>query len=189
MQAVQLLLPLRIASAEQREAWRRSYYRRRVRRCEAGIASKAKHSTLCRAYKKKNKKKIQRQNRLYKRRRLATDPVYRLTYNLRRRMLLALRGKNKSNASITLLGCTAEQLRVHLESLFTEGMTWENYSLKGWHVDHIRPCASFDLSDPDQQKQCFHWTNLKPMWAADNIRKGAKWKPTNLLGEPPHASD
>jgi HNH endonuclease. len=56
-------------------------------------------------------------------------------------------------------------------------MSWDNYGRDGWHIDHIRPCASFDLTDPEQQRQCFHYTNLQPLWAADNIRKGAKWQP------------
>jgi hypothetical protein len=68
-----------------------------------------------------------------------------------------------------------EQLRQHLEAQFTDGMSWDNYGRDGWHIDHIRPCASFDLTDPEQQRQCFHYTNLQPLWAADNIRKGAVW--------------
>jgi hypothetical protein len=62
----------------------------------------------------------------------------------------------------------------HLESKFTEGMSWSNYGYKGWHVDHIKPCASFDLSDPEEQKKCFHYTNLQPLWWYDNFKKGAK---------------
>lgn len=53
-------------------------------------------------------------------------------------------------------------------------MTWANYGKSGWHIDHIKPCASFDLSDPDQQKACFHYSNLQPLWAFDNLSKGAK---------------
>ena len=55
-------------------------------------------------------------------------------------------------------------------------MTWDNWQHDGWHIDHIRPCASFDLADLEQQRQCFHYTNLQPLWAADNIRKGAKYE-------------
>jgi hypothetical protein len=53
-------------------------------------------------------------------------------------------------------------------------MSWGNYGLHGWHVDHIIPCASFDLTDPEQQRQCFHYTNLQPLWAEDNLRKSDK---------------
>ena len=71
---------------------------------------------------------------------------------------------------MTLLGCTIEEMRTFLEAEFEEGMTWDNYG--EWHVDHIRPCASFNLEDPEEQKKCFHWTNLQPLWAADNLAKG-----------------
>ena len=62
---------------------------------------------------------------------------------------------------------------MHLEAQFKPGMTWDNYGLKGWHVDHIRPCASFDLRDPEQQRRCFHYTNLQPLWAEENLKKGS----------------
>ena len=54
-------------------------------------------------------------------------------------------------------------------------MSWDNWSIKGWHIDHIRPCSSFDLSDPTQQKECFHYTNLQPLWASENLKKNNKW--------------
>jgi hypothetical protein len=78
----------------------------------------------------------------------------------------------KSAKTLELVGCTVEDLRLFLEAEFVEGMTWDNYG--EWHIDHMRPCASFNLEDPDEQKKCFHWTNLQPLWAQDNIRKGAK---------------
>ena len=63
---------------------------------------------------------------------------------------------------------------MHLKENFTEGMTVENYGL--WHIDHIKPCALFDLTDPKQQEECFHYTNLQPLWAIDNIRKGKTYE-------------
>jgi hypothetical protein len=54
-------------------------------------------------------------------------------------------------------------------------MTWDNYG-PVWHVDHKRPCASFDFSDPVQQRLCWHWTNLQPLFAAENLSKGDKWE-------------
>jgi hypothetical protein len=80
----------------------------------------------------------------------------------------------KISKSPELLGCTVQEAREHLEKQFKEGMTWENHGLYGWHIDHIIPCASFDLTDPDQQKKCFHYTNLQPLWAKENLIKGAK---------------
>jgi len=83
-----------------------------------------------------------------------------------------VKGKNKSASTMKLISCTIEELWRHLESKFEPWMTRENYGL--WHVDHIRPCYSFDLTDPEQQKKCFHYTNLQPLEAIENIKKGAK---------------
>ena len=71
-----------------------------------------------------------------------------------------------------LVGCTRSELCKYLERQFKIGMTWDNYG--EWHVDHILPCASFDLTKRTQQKKCFHYTNLQPLLASDNMRKGAK---------------
>ena len=79
----------------------------------------------------------------------------------------------KSKRTEELLGCTIEEAKAHLASLFTDGMSWDNHG--EWHIDHIRPCASFDLTDPEQQKQCCHYTNLQPLWAADNLAKSDNW--------------
>jgi hypothetical protein len=110
--------------------------------------------------------------------RRGADPSFKLRMNLRHRIWSALQANeaSKSNSTMELAGCTVAQLRQHLEARFTDGMSWENYGKHGWHIDHIRPCASFDLTDPEQQRQCFHYTNLQPLWAADNIRKGGKWQ-------------
>lgn len=94
--------------------------------------------------------------------------------SMRARLWLALKGKNKTSTTLDLIGCDTEELRRHLESQFTKGMNWNNYGINGWHVDHIEPCASFDLTDEDQQKKCFHYTNLQPLWAKDNLRKSNK---------------
>jgi hypothetical protein len=113
--------------------------------------------------------------RNYVRDRLLTDPAFKLVYNLRTRVHLALKGTRKSARTLELLGCTVEELRAHLESQFKPGMTWGNQGYRGWHIDHIRPCASFDLTDPEQQRACFHYTNLQPLWAEENMQKGAKF--------------
>jgi hypothetical protein len=105
------------------------------------------------------------------RRRQSLD--FRILNALRVRLCDAINGRNKSAKTQDLLGCSIEDLKKHLEASFEPGMTWENWQHDGWHIDHIRPCASFDLTDPKQQRQCFHYTNLQPLWATDNIRKGA----------------
>ena len=75
-----------------------------------------------------------------------------------------------------MLGCSIKDLIIHIEKQFKEGMTWDNHSYNGWHIDHIIPCASFDLSDPEQQKKCFHYTNLQPLWKQDNLSKSDKYE-------------
>lgn len=107
-------------------------------------------------------------------RRMDKSPLLRVERSLRSRVRAAINGSNKSAATLELLGCSVESLRLHLEERFVEGMSWENYGVV-WHIDHIRPCASFKLSDPGQQKQCFHYSNLQPLFAADNLRKGDKY--------------
>lgn len=129
-------------------------------------------------YRTKNKVRLATINKKNEQRRLKTDPYYRLVKNLRRRMLLVIQQSRtrKCENTFTLLGCNASELIRHIESKFTSGMTWDNHGLHGWHIDHVRPCASFDLTDPEQQRQCFHYTNLQPLWALDTIRKADKWK-------------
>jgi len=108
----------------------------------------------------------------YVRRKMRDDPAFRLSRNLRQRLKLALRSKGIKNpgAHRKLIGCDEHQLRAHLERQFKKGMTWAN--MGKWHVDHILPCSSFDLSDPAQSARCFHFSNLRPLWAAENYAKG-----------------
>lgn len=72
------------------------------------------------------------------------------------------------------LGCTLDELLDYLESMFDSEMTWGQYGTNGWHIDHVLPLASFDLTDPVQCRQACHYTNLQPLWAEDNLRKGSK---------------
>jgi len=71
-----------------------------------------------------------------------------------------------------MLGCTINELWIHLEKQFKQGMTRQNHGK--WHIDHIIPCVSFDLTKPEEQSKCFHYTNLQPLWASENLAKGSK---------------
>ena len=98
----------------------------------------------------------------------------KLSLLLRRRTLLALKDNSKSKNTMYLLGVeNIEFLWKHLELTFKPGMTRENHGK--WHVDHIRPCSSFDLSKPEEQAKCFHYTNLQALWAHENLSKGSKY--------------
>jgi hypothetical protein len=104
------------------------------------------------------------------------DPNVKLASNLRSRINSALKAKNarKNTKTLALVGCSVAELHAHLQSKFTSAMTWDNYG-PYWHVDHIRPLASFDLTCPRQQEIAFHYSNLQPLEASENLRKSAKW--------------
>ena len=106
----------------------------------------------------------------YRRNRYATDPAFRIQMISRARLSLALKGKGSKPAkTMALVGCTAEELIAYLQELIPEGA-----NLKNFHADHIRPCASFDFSDPEEIRKCFHYTNLQPLTPQANRKKGAK---------------
>jgi len=110
-----------------------------------------------------------------RRQRKAEDPAYAVADRLRKRIGRAVRDHGngrKDKKTAELVGCSIEQLMAHLERQFLKGMSWDNRA--AWHIEHIRPCASFDLTDPNQQKACFRFTNLRPLWAKENIAKHAK---------------
>jgi hypothetical protein len=125
-------------------------------------------------YNKIHRKELSEKALIRQKRRYGIDINFTLTVLLRNRLYQALCGNNKSASTLELLGCSVKFLKLHLESQFTEDMSWENYGLGGWEIDHIYPCASFDLSKPLEQQICFHWSNLQPLWASDNRSKGAK---------------
>ncbi len=117
-------------------------------------------------YRKLNKDKIRIRLTKYMRAKRSIDISFKLSQYLRNRIYYALKGNIKSKHTIELLGCSIEQLKSHLEKKFTKGMSWNNYGK--WHVDHIKPCASFDLSKASEQRKCFHYNNLQPLWAIEN---------------------
>ena len=103
-----------------------------------------------------------------------TDINFRISKLCRSRILRALKGLNKSASTMKLIGCTSDELRKHIESLFKPGMTWENQGKGGWDIDHIIACATFNLVDPEQQRICFNWSNLQPLEHIANISKGTR---------------
>lgn len=122
-------------------------------------------------YRKNNKDKI-KQYKINWREKNKDNIIYKIKRNLRRRIHHVIKDGYKSDTTMNLLGCSIEEFIAHIESLFQDGMSWENYGQYGWHIDHIKPCSSFDLSDPEQQKLCFHYSNQRPLWWIDNLKKG-----------------
>jgi hypothetical protein len=109
----------------------------------------------------------------YRTKRRNSDPAYALAERLRSRTLKAMHGIGKTDSTMRLLGCSMEEFKKHLESTFTEGMSWERRD--ELHIDHVRPCASFDLLQESEQRKCFHYTNLQFLWATDNLKKSDKY--------------
>jgi 5-methylcytosine-specific restriction endonuclease McrA len=72
-------------------------------------------------------------------------------------------------------GCSYDEFKIHIESQFTDDMSWDNYGLKGWHIDHIKPLSGFNLDSQCELKKAWHYTNLQPLWAEDNLKKGSKY--------------
>lgn len=110
----------------------------------------------------------------------ATNPSFaiyqRILVQMNRAMQKHLAGRNVTSRSkiVQLLGCEWSEFVRHIEAQFQPGMTWQNHGRSGWHFDHIRPLSSFDLTDDKQLAEGCHFTNVQPLWAADNIRKAGK---------------
>lgn len=119
---------------------------------------------------KKGKKIISRYEYLKRR----SDPCYRIATILRSRLNKLIRDGVKVGSAVKDLGCSIENLKEYLESKFKPGMSWNNYGIKGWHIDHIKPLSSFDLTNRDEFLQACHYTNLQPLWWYENLAKGAK---------------
>ena len=105
-----------------------------------------------------------------------TSVTRKIKHSLRTRLNHAIKGVVKTGSAVRDLGCSIEELKRHLESQFAEGMNWDNYGLKGWHIDHIKPLDAFELEDPEELKKACHFSNLQPLWAKDNLKKGAKYE-------------
>jgi len=148
-----------------REYRKQQYWKHRAKE----LASSKEWRELHKEERREYKKQYQKQQRI-------SSLNFKIQQILRNRINSALYYKyaKKAFKSIELLGCSIEYLRQHLESQFKEGMSWDNHGLYGWHIDHIKPCAAFDLTIPEQQKECFHFTNLQPLWAKENLFKKDK---------------
>jgi len=159
----------------------REYYRiNRQKAIDYGTQYYKKHKDKIDERKKQynilNRAKISKCFREWRRKKYYSDPCFKLVTTQRSRIRVCIKRvlATKEIKSLRLLGCTAEQLKAHLESLWTEGMNWGNYGKYGWHVDHIKPLASFYLTSREQQKIAFNYINLQPLWAKDNLLKGNK---------------
>jgi hypothetical protein len=145
---------------------RREYYK----------ADPDRHKAVVNRYTKNNLVAVRERQRRRHKVRVIEDAEYKITKRLRCRVNAALKasGARKSKGMEDLLGCSIGFFKSYIESKFLDGMNWGNYTFFGWHIDHIKPCASFNLTREKEQKKCFHYTNLQPLWWRDNLTKGAK---------------
>jgi len=130
-------------------------------------------------YKSEHKEEVRTYNREWSAKRKITHPEYKIKCNLRIRMNKVLNGKEKAGKTLDLLGCTLSFLVEWFKYRFIGNMSMENHD-SVWHVDHVMPCASFNLTKPEEQKKCFHWTNLQPMYGSDNVIKNDKIDPVEI---------
>lgn len=156
----------------------------RLRRQKDPQRYRDRHNNNQKRWRAENKERVRAIYRRHMTKKRRTDVLFALKCVVRERILCAVsrQGSRKSSRTIDLIGCTVAELARHLESKFLPGMTWENRGANGWHIDHIIPIAKFDLSDPQQQAAAFHYTNLQPLWAEDNRRKGTTAPGQNLFG-------
>lgn len=126
-----------------------------------------------RVWREKNREEVRKYSRRWNREKYRSDTNFRLRSLLRHRLWTALSETVKTGSAIRDLGCSVDELKAHIEDQFQPGMTWDNWTIDGWHIDHIKPLSSFDLADRKQLKEACHYSNLQPLWAEDNLRKSA----------------
>lgn len=168
-----------------RESAKKVYYSKRN-----NLEWREKRRAAFKAYASKNRNKLKESKRLYfeklkrenpaklraYKRTARQNPKNKIVWNLRRRLRDIIHGRHGIRGS-ELIGCNRDFLVKWIEKQFKRGMSWGNYGT-AWHIDHIQPCAAFRLEDKAEAKKCFHYSNLRPLWAKDNMDKGDKIVPT-----------
>jgi len=120
----------------------------------------------------RSKESYKEKRRQYERNLAKNSLIFRVKNNLRKRIGSFFKGKGKSKSTEKILGCSYQEFIFYLENKFTDGMSWGNYGLYGWHIDHITPLSS--ATDESSLERLCHYTNLQPLWAKDNLSKGDK---------------
>ena len=170
-----------------KEKWREYHCKNKAKRAAYKKAYLASSGTATmKAWREANKERVRLNRKAYNEAHRAENAAYmrkrirqcvnaRLRANLRARVYgaLFLSGNRKTDSTARLVGCDISYLKLHIQSKFKDGMAWNNYG-KLWEIDHIRPCASFNLSDEKERLECFHWSNLQPLWKLQNRSKGSR---------------
>lgn len=137
---------------------------------KSSICKECKNLKL-KKYREENIERIRKVKNVWRNNRRKTDPLYKLTCNVRNRIYDFLNGRNlqKNNTTINIIGCTPKELKIYLENKFVDNMSWENYGYYGWHVDHIIPLDK--AKNEEEIYRLCHYTNLQPLWWNVNLKK------------------
>jgi len=129
-------------------------------------------------WRKKNHAHVIKKGQERWKRRMKNDVPFKLRVKLGNQLKAKLKAQNekKQNSALKYLGCSLEYFKKYLELKFKEGMSWPNHGIRGWHIDHIKPCAKFDLTKESEIKKCFHYTNMQPLWWRENLIKSDKYE-------------
>lgn len=149
---------------------------KKIKDKERYIKNKDKFKHYSREYYRNNKDVIVKKQILLNKTKYENDINFKISHNLRSRLRIALKRNYKNGSAVRDLGCSIIEFKQYLEAKFEPEMTWENYGINGWHIDHIRPLSSFNLNNKEELLQAVHYTNLQPLWEADNLSKGAKYE-------------
>lgn len=149
-------------------------YHKEYRRTNSG-----KRAVQMQQWQKRNAAK----RRAYRKNQYKQNLTFRLGVNLRSRLNAAVSARCRAGSAVRDLGCSINEFVVYISGLFAPGMSWENRG--EWHLDHIKPLAAFDLTDREQFLAACHFTNIQPLWAADNFRKGSAIDPPGTSQECP----
>lgn len=163
-----------LENKEKIKKYRKNYYetnKKEILKKQQKYNSLRKKHNVLKSYKwrSKNRNRWIQTRAIRNKYRYENDINFKLKKNIISQINININNKYKSHKTKELLGCTIDELKQYLESKFTKGMTWENRGQFGWHIDHIKPCSSFNLLDPEEQKKCFHYSNLQPLWATTKI--------------------
>jgi hypothetical protein len=166
------------ANKDKIKIWKKAYYEAnkekvKLRKQIWRSINKEQEKTRNKIYYNNNRDKINEKRKQYYTNKKNINA--RLSRLLRSRLNCALKRNPKSSSAVKDLGCSIDELKVYLESKFKPGMSWENHGFYGWHIDHIKPLSSFDLTNKEQLLQAVHYTNLQPLWAKDNLSKANKY--------------
>jgi hypothetical protein len=159
----------------QRE-FKRKYYQNHKKEMKLKIKKyDEKHKEQRKKYNKNYRKTHLKERRIYQNNRIQTDIDFRLSKNLRNRLRMAIKNNQRMGSAVKDLGCSVSELKTYLESKFQKGMTWDNWSRTGWHIDHIIPLDFFNLQNKEEFLKACHYTNLQPLWAEENTSKKNKF--------------